>query len=55
MIKWHNGHFYVLDLTNGKKLWDFEAGSALSASPAIADGRVVIGSQDGRLFCFGQK
>jgi len=33
---------------------DFEAGSPLSASPAIAEGRVVIGSQDGRLYCLGQ-
>ena len=42
----------VLDLAGGKKLWDFEAGAPLSASPAIAEGRVVIGSQDGRLYCF---
>jgi outer membrane protein assembly factor BamB len=34
-------------------VWAFETGSPLSASPAIAAGRVVIGSQDGRLYCFG--
>jgi outer membrane protein assembly factor BamB len=43
---------YVLDLASGEKLWDFEAGSPLSASPAIVDGYVVIGSQDGLLFGF---
>ena len=43
----------VLDLASGRKLWDFEAGAPLTASPAIAAGRVVIGSQDGRLYCFG--
>jgi outer membrane protein assembly factor BamB len=32
----------------------FRSRRALSASPAIAEGRVVIGAQDGRLFCFGQ-
>jgi outer membrane protein assembly factor BamB len=45
--------FYVLNLTNGPKLWEFNAGGPLSASPAIANGRIVIGSQDGRLYCFG--
>ena len=33
--------------------WDFDTGAPLSASPAIADGKVVIGSQDGVLYCFG--
>ena len=50
----NDGHFYVLDLATGKKLWDFEAGAPLSASPAIAAGRIVIGAQDGRLYCFGE-
>jgi hypothetical protein len=45
----------VLDLATGKKLQDFEAGSGVSASPAIAEGRVVIGAVGGQLFCFGQK
>ena len=40
-------------LATGAKVWEFEAGAALSASPAIADGKVVIGAQDGRLYCFG--
>ena len=35
------GHFYVLDLATGKKLWDFEAGATLSAFPAITAGRAV--------------
>jgi len=49
-----DGHFYVLDLGTGKKLWDFEAGAPFLASPAVAGGRVAIGSQDGRLYCFGE-
>jgi len=35
-----DGHFYGLELASGKKLWEFEAGSPLSASPAIAAGRI---------------
>jgi len=42
-----------LSLSDGSKVWEFNAGSPLSASPAIANGRVVIGAQDGRLYCFG--
>ena len=44
---------YALDAATGKKLWEYEAGAALSASTAISDGKVVIASQDGRVFCFG--
>jgi hypothetical protein len=32
----------------------FMAGAALTASPAIAEGKLVIGSQDGRVYCFGE-
>jgi outer membrane protein assembly factor BamB len=41
-----------VDLRTGKKLWEFDAGAPISASPAIASGRVVLGAQDGRLYCF---
>jgi len=34
-------------------VFEFEAGGPLSASPAVASGRLVIGSQDGKLFCLG--
>jgi outer membrane protein assembly factor BamB len=43
----------VLDLAKGEKLSEFEMGGPVSASPAVAAGRIVIGSQDGRLICFG--
>ena len=49
----NDGRFYVLNLTDGAKLWEFDTGAPLSASPAIANGRIIIGSQDGRLYCFG--
>ena len=44
---------YVLDLASGKKVGEFNAGAPLSASPAIAAGKLVIGSQDGKLYCLG--
>ena len=48
-----DGRLYVLDVSNGRKLWEFEAGDAITASPAIAAGRLVIGTHDGVLYCFG--
>jgi outer membrane protein assembly factor BamB len=49
----NDGRFYVFNVNDGAKVWEFDAGAPLSASPAIANGRIVIGSQDGRLYCFG--
>ncbi|MBI1791909.1 MAG: PQQ-binding-like beta-propeller repeat protein [Acidobacteria bacterium] len=40
-------------MATGAKLWEFEAGAPLSASPAIGAGKLVIGSQDGKVFCLG--
>jgi len=42
-------------LKDGAELWSHEIGQALDSSPAVADGKVVIGSNDGAIYCFGQK
>jgi outer membrane protein assembly factor BamB len=49
----NDGKLYVLDAASGKSLFEFDAGGPMPASPAVAAGRLVIGSQDGKLFCFG--
>ena len=49
-----DGKLYVLDLASGKKVWEFEAGAPITASPAISGGRIIIGDGDGRLYAFGQ-
>jgi hypothetical protein len=41
----------VLDLQDGSRKGVFEAGAPLSASPAQAGARRVIGTQEGRVFC----
>jgi len=51
----NDGRLYALSLETGEKLWEFNAGAPFSASPAIAEGRLVIGSQDGVVYCFGEK
>ena len=48
-----DGKLYVLDLTSGKKLAEFDAGSGITTSPAIAAGRLVISSQDGVIYALG--
>jgi outer membrane protein assembly factor BamB len=48
-----DGRLYALDAASGKKLWEFEIGAAVTASPAIAGGRLVVGAQDGRIYVFG--
>ncbi|MBK8266998.1 MAG: PQQ-binding-like beta-propeller repeat protein [Planctomycetes bacterium] len=50
-----DGHLYGLELRTGKVVWDYESGSAFSASPAVGGGRLVIGDEDGTVYCFGAK
>jgi outer membrane protein assembly factor BamB len=48
----NDGNVYAVE-PNGKEAWKFTAGAPVSASPAVDGNRMVIGSQDGRLYCFG--
>ncbi len=43
-----DGRVYALRATNGKKVWEFNTDRAIVASPAVAAGKVYIGSSDGR-------
>jgi eukaryotic-like serine/threonine-protein kinase len=44
-----------VNLATGKELWNYEIGQAVESSPAVADGRFVVGSNDGGVYCFGTK
>ena len=48
-----DNRLYVLDLQTGQKQWEFDTGGAITASPAIAGGCVVIATQNGTVYCFG--
>jgi eukaryotic-like serine/threonine-protein kinase len=50
-----DGRIYGLDRRSGKEVWRYEAGGKISASPAVAAGRLVIGNTRGALYCFGSK
>ena len=45
----------MVSLKTGKRLWDYETDDAITASPAVAGGQVIIGSEDGTVYCFGTK
>jgi outer membrane protein assembly factor BamB len=34
-------------------LWSYATGGAIRSSPAVANGMVYVGSEDGRLYAFG--
>ena len=45
-------NIYMLELATGKKVWTFEGDGSFVASPALADGRMVIGCDSGLVYCF---
>lgn len=49
------GVVYVLDAVSSDSAWQYEAGGSFTASPAVVDGRILLGNGDGTLYCFGQK
>lgn len=51
----YDGRLYALDVESGEKKWQYELGSRLSGSPAVADGKLVIATEGGAVFCFGKK
>ena len=46
---------YLLDAVDGEVKWEYDAGGGFTASPAVVDGRIIIGNTDGTLYCFGHK
>ena len=49
------GEFVGLSLDSGEKVWEFVIGASMIASPSVADGKLVIGADDGRIYCFGER
>ncbi len=48
-------YLYALNMTTGVRLWRYLTGGAVSSSPAVADGRVFVGSQDSVVYALGAK
>ena len=49
-----DGRLYMLDPGRDERPWGFDTIAPLLASPAIAGGKLVVGSQDGKPYCFGR-
>jgi outer membrane protein assembly factor BamB len=50
-----DGSLYVLDLAKGTQLKKFDLGRGILASPAVGGNCLVIGTQDGYVYCLGKK
>lgn len=49
------GELVGLSLDSGEKVWEFVIGASMIASPSVAEGKMVIGADDGRIYCFGER
>ena len=43
--------FYAIDLSKGKRIWEFKTTGAVESSPTVADGMVYFGTNDGKFYC----
>ena len=50
-----DGRLYLVSLATGERIWSYDLGKELNASPAVADGLVVIGCEDGMVYAFDPK
>ncbi len=48
----NDGFIYGLSLSKGEELWRYEVGAPVKAAPAVAGEFVLIGADDGALYCF---
>ena len=51
----HDGRLYVLALADGRKLWSYDLGQAVASGPAVVDGKIIVGCDDGFVYAFGAK
>ena len=47
-----DGKLYVVSLLDGKEISSYEVGEAISSTPALAGGRIVVGCEDGKVYAF---
>ena len=48
-----DGRLYVVAMADGRELGNYEIGQPITASPAVAGGWIVVGSEDGTVYAFG--
>jgi outer membrane protein assembly factor BamB len=50
-----DGRVYIVKLADGSRVWSYEIGTPLSATPAVAANLIVVAADDGRVYAFGAK
>ena len=51
----HDNKVYALNATTGALIWDYNTVGLVESSPGVADGKVFVGSGDGKVFAFGYR
>jgi outer membrane protein assembly factor BamB len=47
-----DGKLYILSLKDGKEITSYEIGEPISSTPAIINGRILVGCEDGSVYSF---
>jgi outer membrane protein assembly factor BamB len=48
----NDGFLYAVKLSDGSETWRYEIGSPIKSAPAISHGCILIGADDGAVYCF---
>jgi outer membrane protein assembly factor BamB len=48
----NDGFFYAANLSTGEETWRYEVGAPVKTAPAVAGDFVLIGADDGNIYCF---
>jgi hypothetical protein len=48
--KLEDGSVLAVDADSGRRLWQYDTGSSVQSSPAVDEGRVYIGDNDGTVY-----
>jgi outer membrane protein assembly factor BamB len=49
------GDIKIIQLRDGKQLMSYELGTPVTGSPAVIDQKIIIGADDGKVYCLGKK
>jgi len=48
----NDGNVYAADMAKGEEVWKYEIGAPVKSAPAVAGDYILIGADDGSVYCF---